>query len=272
MSDPIALDPVAALYTALIARLVALGLVSLRLAPLALVTPLLGGRALPTQARTVLFVALSLGLFPATLSTSRGPASFGPWLALAALREVVVGAVFALVLSVPFFALEHAGRLLDVARGANAAEVTAPDSGARSSPLAELMRWTFTVAFVAAGGLRAVLRAFAATLDLAPPMLTPPASFALHTGALAERAMRAAADTVSSGFTLASAGLVALFAVEAALALTSRLAPALAHAQLALPLRALLPLGAVALASSAWTGAALDLSRTALSVASALAP
>lgn len=274
MGDPIAPDAVATLYAALVSRLVALGLVSLRLAPLALVTPLLGGRALPAQARAVLFAALALGLFPATQAAPSVPASFGPWLALAALREVVVGAAFALVVSVPFFALEHAGRLLDVARGANAAEVTAPDSGARSSPLAELLRWTFTVAFVSAGGLRAVLRAFSATLELAPPMLAPPSTTALtlRTGELAERAMRASSDTLASGFTLASAGLVSLFAVEAALALASRLAPALAHAQLALPLRALLPLGAVALASSAWTGAALDLARAAISVASALAP
>ena len=263
----------ATVYLALAQRLALLLLATVRLAPLAFVTPLLGGRALPPQARAVLLAVLALGVYPAALrANASAPSLRDPLgLATAALHEVSVGLVIALVIAVPFAALEHAGRTLDVARGANAAEVTAPDTGARSSPLAELLRWTFTVTFLSAGGLRAVLRVVATSFELAP-LATPGPAGSLHTGRLAEQSMRAAATSLSSGLLLASSGLVALLAVELALAVASRIAPALAHSQVALPVRALAPLAVVALAASVITGGAHELGLQALAIARLVAP
>jgi hypothetical protein len=50
------------------------------------------------------------------------------------------------------------------------------------------------------------------------------------------------------------------------------LSPAIARGAVVLPARALLPLFALALATSAWTGAAHDLASTALRAARTLAP
>ncbi len=251
----------------LVAAIARLALASLRLFPLTLALPFLGGRALPAQSRVPVLVVLAVGALP-TLVTPLAPAPLGLGLVLAAAREVTLGIALALILGAPFFALEHGGRLLDTARGANAAEVTAPDTGARTSPLAELLRWTFGLVFLAAGGFRAVVRVVAASFVAFPPDPTITAS--VDTARLVAVTARFTADALAAGVTLVAAGLFALFAVELVFAIAARASPPIAQAQLALPVRALVPLAALAATVSLWTGAAREFAGSALAAASSL--
>jgi type III secretory pathway component EscT len=256
-----------ALTAALLGLVVRLVLVSLRIVPLTLTLPFLGGQALPAQARLPVLLALAVGAAPAVLDAAPVTLDLATLL-LAVAREVTVGVVLALVVGTPFFALEHGGRLLDAARGANVAEVIAPETGARTSPLAELMRWTFAVVFLAAGGLRAVVRVVASSFAAVPP--DPAARLPLATAQLVDVAARWTADALAAGLTLVGAGLLALVAAEAALGMALRLSPPLAQSNIALPVRALAPLAALAVTVVVWTGAARDLARDALGAASAL--
>ena len=251
----------------LLAVLVRLGLASLRLVPLTLVLPFLGGRTLPTQSRVPVLLVLAIGTLP-TLLEPVGTTVITFTVVVAAAREVTLGIVLALMLGAPFFALEQGGRLLDTARGANAAEVIAPDSGARTSPLSELLRWTFGVVFLASGGFRAVLRVVASSFVAFPP--DPSGRAAFDSGLFVERCTRWSADTISAGLTLVSAGLFALLAVELVFAIAARTSPPIAQSQLALPVRALVPLTALALTVSLWTGAARDFASSALAGSAAL--
>lgn len=253
--------------SALAALLVHAVLVALRLFPATLALPFFGGRSLPAQSRVPVLLVLALGVMPSLFNVPAN-VSLTPWIAVAAARELAVGTALALVLGAPFFALEQGGRVLDAARGANAAEVIAPDSGVRSSPLSELARWTFGVIFLAAGGLRATLRVVAGSFELLP--LDPSGRASLDTARLLEGAARWSAVALSSSVTLLSSGLMALAAAETALGIAGRLSPPIAQSNAALPLRALLPLAALALTVGLWTGAAQELARSALSAAGAL--
>ncbi len=242
-------------------------LVVVRLTPATLMLPYFGGRNLPNQARIPLLLALAVGTMPSLIAFApvRPVTAF---YVLAIAREIAIGTTFALVLAVPLFALEHGGHLLDAARGANVAEVIAPDSGARSSPLAELLRWTFAVVFLGAGGLRAIVRVFAVSLETWPPTLDPRSMPAL--GALTDAAARWTAVSLGASLVLVSAGLLALVAAEIALGIASRVSPPLAQSQLALPIRALAPLALLALTVGVWTGAARDLARLTIDAAQTL--
>ena len=255
---------VATLLIAIIARL---GLASLRLVPLTLVLPFLGGRTLPTQSRVPVLVVLVIGTLP-TVFAPVAPAPITLAILVAAAREVTIGIVLAMLLGAPFFALEQGGRLLDTARGANAAEVIAPDSGARTSPLSELLRWTFGVMFLASGGFRAVLRVVAHSFVTFPS--DPAARAPFNSGLFVERCARWSADSLAAGLTLVSAGLFALLAVELVFAIAARTSPPIAQSQLALPVRALVPLAALTLTVSLWTGAAREFAANALSASAAL--
>lgn len=253
--------------TWIVGTIARLALASLRLFPLTLALPFLGGRALPAQSRIPVLFVLAIGALPAVFSPV-APAPLGAGLVLAASREASLGIALALVLGTPFFALENGGRLLDTARGANAAEVTAPDTGARTSPLAELLRWTFGVVFLAAGGFRAVVRVVAMSFAAFPPdtvIHTP-----LDMPRIVEVTARLTADSLAAGVTLIAAGLFALFAVELVFAIAARASPPIAQGQLALPVRALVPLAVLAMAVSLWTDGARELAGGALNTAASL--
>ena len=253
--------------TLLVAVLARLSLAALRLVPLTLTLPFLGGRTLPTQARVPILVVLAIGAMP-TVFAPITPVALSADIVLAAGREISIGVVLALFLGAPFFALEQGGRLLDTARGANAAEVIAPDSGARTSPLSELLRWSFGVTFLAAGGFRAVIRVVAASFAAFPP--EPHYVATLDIARLVERCARFTADTLAASVALVSAGLFALLAVELVFAIAARSSPPVAQSQLALPFRALAPLAALAVSVALFTGAAREFAGSAISSVSVL--
>lgn len=249
----------AALFTALgplVARLV---LAMLRLFPLTLLLPVLSPRTVPAAGRLPLLAVLAVGVAPGVLDPASPRVALDPWLLVLGLRELALGVTLGLTLAAPFFALEHGGRLVDLARGANAAELTSPDSGARSSPLAELLRWGFTVVFLSAGGLRALLRCVGESF-----LLWPLGARAWPTASLVELAARWTQVSLEAALGLVSAALLSLLGVEATFALASRVSPPLAQSQLAVPVRALVPLAMLALSVGLWTGAAQELAAHAI--------
>jgi type III secretory pathway component EscT len=255
-----------ALLGGLVALLVPLSLATLRLAPATIMLPLFGGRALPTSARAPILAVLALGAAPQLLD-ARAPSVITAGLALAALRELWLGLLLALVLATPFFALEYAGRLIDQARGGSSSELQSADGQTRGTPLSELLRWSWGAAFVASGGLRAVILAVSASFARWPvepsihelPALRVPL----------DTAVRWTAESLSAGLSLGAAGLLALVAAEATVAVASRVAPALAQSGIAVPARTLAALGALALALHALSDAGLALARRAFEAASA---
>lgn len=252
---------------ALVALLAPLALATLRLVPATMMLPLLGGRVMPTSAKTPILAVLALGAAPSLLD-QRAPAALRATLVLAVLRELWLGIMLALVLSMPFFAVEHAGRLLDQTRGASTSELTAPDGMGRGTPLSELFRWSFGTVFVASGGLRALIACVAQSFVRYPVDVSPSAIAPLD--GMVFTATRWAADSLSAGLALAGSGLLALFAAEASLAVAARVAPPVAQSNMAAPTRAIVVLFVLALTVHVMSDAGLSLARSALEAAHAL--
>src|SRR4051812_23267815 len=144
----------------------AVGLGAARTLPIAWLVPAFGGPSVPAFIR----VGLGLGLAVLCLPKLTGQVpEAGPalWLLLLA-REAAVGLTLAFVATLIFRAAEGAGRLTDVFRGANLAEVISPVSGARTSPLGELTALLAIVIFLELGGLGHLALALGRSYDAVP--------------------------------------------------------------------------------------------------------
>lgn len=231
-----------------VARVLVVGLlVAARVAPLALLAPWLSMRQAPTVLRTAVVLALTAALTPLAVESAPAIPPALPVVALLALREVLVGSLFAIATALPFYALDWAGRLVDLWRGASLAEVIAPPTGERTSPLGDLYLMMGVVLFVVLGGHRLALAAFAEGLAEVP---VGEAALASGLGDVALGAMRLAANALAFGVALAAPAAVAIVLVEVSLGLVARAAPQIPVFFAGMPLRAAVGLAAALLALS----------------------
>lgn len=211
-------------------------LVLARAAPLAWLAPWLGWRGTAVPVRGAVALVLSAALTP--LALDRAPPLPAGWLplALVGVREVLVGAAFAVAASLPLFALGWTGELVDRWRGSPPdGSVVGPADGAR--PLGTLHLSAAVVLFVLLGGHRLALAAFADGLVELPPgggaEASDPSAFALG----AARLVGAALELTLA---FAAPAVVAFLVLEAALGLWGRVAPSVRLWMEGMPLRAAL--------------------------------
>jgi type III secretory pathway component EscT len=252
-----------------IARAIAVGvLVAARVMPLAILAPWLGLRGAPAMIRTIVALALAIALIPIALPAAAAvpPAPFT--IAALAVREALVGAVFAVATALPLHALDWAGRLVDTWRGASMAEVIAPPTGERTSPVGDLQLMMGVAIFLVIGGHRLALAAFADGL-----IAVPVGAVQADTASLREVAfgsLRLFAAAVAFGLALAAPAGAAIVLGEVALGLVARASPQVPVFFAGMPLRAAIGLAAVLLAMSVIAGELPAAFRDAIDLASRL--
>jgi type III secretion protein SpaR/YscT/HrcT len=217
-----------------------------RLTPVIWMTPPLGGSRLPAPVRVGFALLLALVAAPALVGGGSAAAlARAPMVTLTLLlaREVLVGVCLALVAAAVFRAAEIAGRLADTLRGANMAEVLAPTSDERASPLAALYLLLATLVFLQVGGvprlIEALLHSYQA-LPLGGGLPPSPRRVALVVAA-------ASARLIAAGVALSAPVVVAVWLADLALGLVARAAPQVPVYFLGLPLKGLLAVGVVLL-------------------------
>lgn len=224
--------------------LLEVGLCSLRLLPVAALSPFLGGPVLPPVARAGLALALGAGVRAAL------PAGLAPGAGLlpAAASELALGAVLAFAATLPVEAARGAGRLVDTLRGATLGELHVAPIRQRETALGDLLAW-WTVALGAwAGADRLLVAALLDTFRAVPP------GGALDLATRPALAVGAAGELLGAAVCLGAPAAAAILAVDLSLALASRLAPRSSLLDAAAPLRAAVGLLAVALPAAAIGG------------------
>jgi type III secretion protein SpaR/YscT/HrcT len=219
--------------------LVAFALGAARTVPLVWLIPAFGGPSLPARVRLALGFALASLCLP--LLEGRVP-SGGPvlWVVLA-LRESGVGLVMGFVAACMFRAVEAAGRLTDVLRGANLAEVIAPEQGSHGSPLGDLLLLLAVVVFLELGGAGYLATALARSYEAVPFGAPGPAS--LHAAVLL--VIAASAKLIEAALALAAPAVVALLLADLALGGLGRAVPQVPLYFVGMPAKALLGVGAM---------------------------
>jgi len=212
-----------------------------RTVPFVWLIPVFGGPSLPARVRLALGFALSALCFP--LVAGRVP-SGGPLLwVLLSLREAGVGLVMGFVAACMFRAVEAAGRLTDVLRGANLAEAIAPDQGSRSSPLGDLLLLLAVVIFLEMGGAGILATALARSYEAVPLGATSAGPASLHSAVLL--VVVASAKLIEAAVGLAAPALVALLLADLVLGALGRAIPQIPLYFVGMPAKALLGVGAI---------------------------
>ena len=198
--------------------LMAVFLVSVRIGVLLMLSPIFTGLAGLVTVRVLLTMVLSvmlvgaLGIKPAPLALSIGP------VILAAMGELLVGAVLAFGVYAAFGAFSVAGKILDIQSGFGIGTVYDPVTRAGAPLFATMLNLVAVAAFFGMDGHHAFLRGIAFSLQQVPP----------GTGLAAldpEPVIRQFGLMFSLGVALAIPVMLCLLLVEVGLAVVSRVLP-----------------------------------------------
>lgn len=193
-------------------------LLGLRVAPVFALAPPFSFTRVPTPMRALFGFGVA-----ACLVTSRAPVALvtdfeiGP-LAVAALRELLVGVVFVLAFQIAFAGLYMAGRTLDIQAGFGLAVLIDPSNNTQTPLIGTIYAYAAAAAFFALGGHHDLLRILAASLDIvpigtghAPPNLDRLASFI--------------SAVFLTSFGVAGGAVLALFLADLTISLMARTMP-----------------------------------------------
>ena len=216
-------------------------LVLARWVPLVILAPFFAAKAMPASARIGIALALTVLVLPAAHQAAGTLPSTGMSLALLVLRETLIGALIGLFVSIPFYALEAGGRLIDSVRGARMAEVMAAPTAVRASPTGALLLLLGVVLFMAVDGHLLVISAVGQSYR------TLPVGGALAADAPARvipLALHLSAQLFLVAVGIAAPVIAATILVDLSLGMAGRVAPRLQLYFLGLPIKAM---GGVAL-------------------------
>lgn len=147
-------------------------LVLARVTPLFIVAPLFSARQVPPRVRTIVAVALAVGLTPIAMRGQQVPAEVLELFGLV-IKELLVGLAFALAIALLFAAVTTAGALLDMLIGFSFGAAVDPLTGNQGAVLAHVYSLVALAIFVAIDGDAWLLGGLARTFDLVPLTAAP---------------------------------------------------------------------------------------------------
>jgi flagellar biosynthetic protein FliR len=152
-------------------------LVLARISPLFILAPLFSSRFIPLRARSIVAVALTVGILPIALHAGGGSApripidafGFGGLL----LKEMLVGLAFAFALAALFAAVSVAGAIVDMLVGFSFGSLVDPLTGSQGGVLAQVYAMVGLTIFVVINGDAWVIQGLARTYEAIPLVASP---------------------------------------------------------------------------------------------------
>jgi flagellar biosynthetic protein FliR len=203
-------------------------LVLARISPLFVVAPLFSSRLVPPRVRTVVALALTIGIAPLVTRGQDVPLD-AMTLGALAVKELLIGFAFAFAIAVLFAAVNTAGSMMDTLIGFSFGALLDPISGVQSSIIAQLYGLVGVAIFIAIGGDGWVVQGLNRTYDVVPLLDYP------VVGTLVAGVERAFTGIFVAALELAAPVLLAVLITDAAFGLVSRVVPQLNVFQVGFP-------------------------------------
>lgn len=203
--------------------LIAWGLIFTRIFVMLLLTPFIGGKQVPTRARTAMALVFSIFLYPLIVPpiADSFPDDKGILFALF-FKEIFFGFTVGLVTLMVFYALESAGRVVDQQRGEANAQIFLPQLG-QVTIFGVFNFWLATAFFLSVGGHRLFLKAFFSSFIAIPlfafPQLDPGFSPFL------QFVVRLSGDVLVIAMQLAAPVLITVLLIDIVLGIANKMAP-----------------------------------------------
>ncbi|MEC9396050.1 MAG: flagellar biosynthetic protein FliR [Myxococcota bacterium] len=214
-------------------------LVAARIAPIVMMVPYLGGKAVPQLVKMGLTIALTGMIYPLVWGSGAAAALPDGALALSVLllKELLLGFTFGFVAALVFDAVRIAGQLIDNARGQTQATAFVPQLKERVSVTGDYLYQLNVVVFLLLGGHRLFIAALVNSFAAIPPQTMPPLGD--HLGAMAFGITRLATDAITLGVVMAFPVIAAILLTDLCLAMVNRAAPQINVFFLGMPIKAL---------------------------------
>lgn len=152
-----------------IAWILAVALVAMRFGAVLALTPMFGSASLPAHFRVLFVIGLSAVIVSGlAIEPTRLPLSVGAF-ALAALSEVVLGALLAFGIFAAFGAFLLAGRMMDIQLGFGVAAIIDPTSRTQAPLLGTILNLLAVAIFFAIDGHHMLIRGLVFSLEQVPP-------------------------------------------------------------------------------------------------------
>ncbi len=143
-----------------------------RIGPLFALAPLFSSRSIPPRAKSVLAVALTVGIAPIALAGHAVPLEVGQFVELM-LKEILVGLAYAFALAALFAAVSTAGSFLDTLIGFSYGALVDPVTGNQSAVLTQAYTLVGILVLIAIGGDQLIIKGVARSYDLVPLLAMP---------------------------------------------------------------------------------------------------
>jgi flagellar biosynthetic protein FliR len=208
------------------------GIIMARLVPAFYLAPFLGGKMVPSVVKVGLSMVLAFVLYPVISSSLPLNYSYVFIISLF-IKEIFIGLILGFVIAFNFYTLEIAGRLIDMMRGVNLAEVLVPQLQARTSIFANFYIQLGIVLFILIGGHQVFIRIFASSFELLPPFSFPKVS----PGSFLQGMIVISSRLILTGFIISLPAIAAIWLSELVLGLINRAAPQIEVFFLGMPLR-----------------------------------
>ncbi len=237
------MDDYVNLFTSLpIGSLVALILlVFLRIVPIIVMVPFMGGRLLPAPMKMGLAIFLTLFLVPYLVPMNMTDLVIGFPLIPLSLKEIAIGFMIGLFGMIPFNVATSAGAIIDHQRGSSSLMVTDPTMTTQTSPIGTLLNQLLIVSFFTIGGIHLFFETLLVSFQRIPlEAFISPASFNMNI--FWETAIGLMSTLFALAVRFAAPSLIAMLMADIFLGIANRLAPQVQIAFLGMPLKSLLGL------------------------------
>lgn len=220
----------------------------MRLAPVISMAPFFGSKT-PGQIKMALLVVLTVILLPHIAMTSKTLVGFNLNFIVLCFKELFIGFILALFVSIPFYMAEAAGVIIDFQRGSSSLQATDPILAAQASDLGILYNLVLIVIFYQIDGPFYFFNAFFDTYTLIPVDGWIPSNFFTFTHPFWQTVWSCTNRVVAVSIQLAAPSIVAILMTEMFLGIANRLAPQVQIAFLGMSLKSLVGL---AMLCAAW--------------------
>ena len=220
----------------------------MRIAPVIAMAPFFGSKT-PAPVKMGLLIALTVIFVPQMAVTSKTLIGFNLTFIILCVKELFIGFILAIFVSIPFYMAESAGVTIDFQRGSSSLQVTDPFSQSQASDLGVLYNMVLVVIFYQIDGPFYFFNALFDTYTLIPADGWMPLEFFSFHHPFWQTVWGVVNRVMAVGIQLAAPSLLAILMTEMFLGIANRLAPQVQIAFLGMSLKSLVGL---AMLCAAW--------------------
>lgn len=213
-----------------------------RIAPVVSMAPFFGSKT-PAPVKMGLLIALTVIFLPNMALTSKTMIAFNLEFILLCFKELFIGYILAIFISIPFYMAETAGVLIDFTRGSSSLQVTNPFMQTQASSVGVLYNFILIVIFYQIDGPFYFFNALFDTYIIVPADGWLPIQFFSFHHPFWLAVWDCINRIMAVGVQLAAPSILAILMTEMFLGIANRLAPQVQIAFLGMSLKSLAGLG-----------------------------